>query len=111
MSANTTFGWMAYKEIVFTFAWLHAVITVISLGTNLSTSGSGPSRRASTVAIVGSAFTAVLTLAMLRAIHAVCALRARCLTVLALPARSALAYTCYVMTFPAVSTVTVIRAV
>lgn len=111
MPTNTTLGWMAHEVVVFTFARLHTMVTVIALRTNLGTPGPGPSRRASTVAVVRSAFTAVLTLAMLRAIHAVRTLRAGRLTVLALPARSALAYTCYVMTFPAVFTVAVIRAV
>lgn len=111
MSADTTLGWMAYKVISFTFARLHTMITVVSLGTNFGTHGPGPSRRTSTMAIVGSAFTTVLTLAMLRTIYAISVLRARCLTVLALPARSALAYTCYMMTFPAVFTMAAICAV
>ena len=111
MPADAAIGRMAHEEVVFTFARFHTVVTVISFGTNLGTSSSGPSRRASTMAVVGSAFSAVLTFAMLRAIYAVRALRAGCLTVLALPAGSALTYTCYVVTLSAVLTVTMIRAI
>jgi len=34
MPANATLGWMACKEVVFTFARLHTMITIISFGTN-----------------------------------------------------------------------------
>lgn len=111
MSANATLGRMAHEEVIFTFARFHTMITVISFGTNLGTSSSGPSGRASTMTIVGSALSAVLTFTMLRAIYAVRAVRTGCLTILALPARSTLANTCYVMTFSAVLTVTMIRAI
>lgn len=111
MPADAAVGRMAHEEVVFTFARFHTMVTVISFGTNLGTCGSGPSRRASTMAIVGSASSAVLTFAMLRAIYAVHAIRAGRLTVLALPAGSALAYSCYVVTFSVVLTVTIIRAI
>lgn len=111
MPTDAALGRMACEEVIFTLARFHTMITVISFGTNLGTRSSGPSRRASTMAIVGSAFSAILTFAMLRAIYTVHALRAWCLTVLALPAGSALAYTCHVMTFSAVLTVTIISTV
>lgn len=111
MPTDTTLGRMAHEEVVFTFARFHTMVTVISFRTNLGTCSSGPSRRTSTMAIVGSAFSAVLTFTMLCAIYAVCAIHARCLTVLALPAGSTLACTCYMVTFSAVLTMTMIRAI
>lgn len=111
MSTDAALGRMAHEEIIFTFARFHTMITVISFGTNFGTCSSSPSRRASTMTIVGSAFSAVLTLAMLRAIYTERALRAWCLTVLALPARSTLAHTCHMVTFSTVLTVTIISTV
>lgn len=111
MPTDAAFGRMACEEVIFTLARFHAMITIISFGANLSTRSSGPSRRASTMTIVGSAFSTILTFAMLRAIYTVRTLRAWCLTELALPARSALTYTCHVMTFSAVLTVTIISTV